>query len=194
VATHDTGGAVKSARERLEIISAYQQTGSYRAAATLSGTTHKTVRRVVECRARRRRGPAPPAAAEEHRRRARAGRRAGARDRRAHLGKAPLAGSPGGRRRGFGAQRAGGGGRDHDGGPESPGEGKDEKRRAASPDATGGSPRAAEAPLSALTASSPRLRYVAHDPHHRLPVRPPDGDVTGRGCAQDVRHPFSYLA
>jgi hypothetical protein len=32
----------------MDIISAYQQVGSYRAAADLCGTTHKTVRRVVE--------------------------------------------------------------------------------------------------------------------------------------------------
>lgn len=39
---------MKSARERLEIIDAYSELGSYRAAAELCGTTHKTVRRVVE--------------------------------------------------------------------------------------------------------------------------------------------------
>ena len=32
----------------MDIISAYQQLGSYRAAADLCGTTHKTVKRVVE--------------------------------------------------------------------------------------------------------------------------------------------------
>jgi transposase len=41
----------------LEIISAYEQTGSYRAAAALCGTTHKTVRRVIE---RQRAGGVPP--------------------------------------------------------------------------------------------------------------------------------------
>ena len=39
---------MKSAKERMDIISAYQQVGSYRAAAELCGTTHKTVKRVVE--------------------------------------------------------------------------------------------------------------------------------------------------
>jgi transposase len=39
---------VKSARERLEIVNAYRELGSYRAAARLCGTTHKTVRRIVE--------------------------------------------------------------------------------------------------------------------------------------------------
>ena len=39
---------VKTAREQLDILSAYKELGSYRAAAELCGTTHKTVRRVVE--------------------------------------------------------------------------------------------------------------------------------------------------
>jgi transposase len=51
------GAAVKSARERVQIVSAYHELGSYRAAAKLCGTTHKTVRRVVE---RQRAGGLPP--------------------------------------------------------------------------------------------------------------------------------------
>jgi transposase len=47
---------VKRAREQLDIVTAYQELGSYRAAAKLCGTTHKTVRRIVE---RHRSGPAP---------------------------------------------------------------------------------------------------------------------------------------
>ncbi len=39
---------MKSARDRMDIISAYQQVGSYRGAAELCGTTHRTVKRVVE--------------------------------------------------------------------------------------------------------------------------------------------------
>ncbi|WP_084226661.1 IS21 family transposase [Mycobacterium shimoidei] len=39
---------MKSAKDRMDIISAYQQLGSYRAAADLCGTTHKTVKRVVD--------------------------------------------------------------------------------------------------------------------------------------------------
>lgn len=39
---------MKSARERMNIISAYRQVGSYRGAAELCGTTHKTVKRVIE--------------------------------------------------------------------------------------------------------------------------------------------------
>jgi len=42
------GTPLKSARDRMDIISAYQQVGSYRAAAQLCGTTHRTVKRVVE--------------------------------------------------------------------------------------------------------------------------------------------------
>ena len=41
---------VKTARERLDILSAYDELGSLRAAAALCGTTHKTVRRVIEHR------------------------------------------------------------------------------------------------------------------------------------------------
>jgi hypothetical protein len=39
---------VKSARERLDIVNAYAELGTYRAAAALCGTTHKTVRRILE--------------------------------------------------------------------------------------------------------------------------------------------------
>lgn len=41
---------MKTARERLDILSAYDELGSLRAAAALCGTTHKTVRRVIEHR------------------------------------------------------------------------------------------------------------------------------------------------
>ena len=46
---------MKSAREQLDILSAFEDLGSYRAAAALCGTTHKTVRRLVE----RRHAPPP---------------------------------------------------------------------------------------------------------------------------------------
>ncbi|MFS0900241.1 MULTISPECIES: IS21 family transposase [Mycolicibacterium] len=39
---------MKSAKDRMDIISAYQQLGSYRAAAAECGTTHRTVKKVVE--------------------------------------------------------------------------------------------------------------------------------------------------
>jgi len=41
---------VKTARDQLDIVSAYNELGSFRAAAVLCGTTHKTVRRVIERR------------------------------------------------------------------------------------------------------------------------------------------------
>jgi hypothetical protein len=43
---------VKSAREQLDILSAYQELGSFRAVAALCGTMPKTVRRVIERRSR----------------------------------------------------------------------------------------------------------------------------------------------
>ena len=39
---------MKNARERMDILAAYREVGSYRGAAAICGTTHKTVRRVVE--------------------------------------------------------------------------------------------------------------------------------------------------
>ncbi len=39
---------MKSAREEMDIVNAYAELGSYRAAAAQCGTTHKTVRRVIE--------------------------------------------------------------------------------------------------------------------------------------------------
>ena len=45
---HHRGVPLKSAKDRMDIISAYQQVGSYRGAAELCGTTHRTVKKVVE--------------------------------------------------------------------------------------------------------------------------------------------------
>src|SRR6478672_9631090 len=42
------GVPLKSARERMNIISTYREVGTYRGAAELCGTTHKTVKRIVE--------------------------------------------------------------------------------------------------------------------------------------------------
>ena len=39
---------MKSARERMDIVTAFEQVGTFRGAAVLCGTTHKTVKRVVE--------------------------------------------------------------------------------------------------------------------------------------------------
>jgi hypothetical protein len=47
---------LKTAREELDIINAYEETGSLRAATALCGTTHKTVKRVM---ARREHGQCP---------------------------------------------------------------------------------------------------------------------------------------
>jgi transposase len=38
---------VKNARERMDVIAAYESVGTYRGAAELCGTTHKTVKRIV---------------------------------------------------------------------------------------------------------------------------------------------------
>jgi transposase len=51
-----------TARDQLDILTTYQELGSYRATATLCGTTHKTVRRVVERRA----GPTTERPARPH--------------------------------------------------------------------------------------------------------------------------------
>jgi transposase len=45
---HHRGVPLKSAKDRMDIISAYQQVGSYRGAAELCGTTHRTVKKVIE--------------------------------------------------------------------------------------------------------------------------------------------------
>lgn len=39
---------MKSAREKLDIVSAFEQVGTYRGAAALCGTTHRTVKRVID--------------------------------------------------------------------------------------------------------------------------------------------------
>lgn len=58
---------MKSVRDQMEIVNAYALTGSYRAAAALCGTTHKTVQRVLARRAvgqiGRRPRPRPPGSA-----------------------------------------------------------------------------------------------------------------------------------
>src|SRR6266851_5725300 len=46
---HRPGGllSMKSARENMDVIAAYQQVGTYRGAAAMCGTTHKTVKRII---------------------------------------------------------------------------------------------------------------------------------------------------
>ena len=39
---------MKSARERMDIVTAFEQVGTYRGAAALCGTTHKTVKKVID--------------------------------------------------------------------------------------------------------------------------------------------------
>ena len=51
------GRSVKSPREHMEIVNAYALVGSYRGAAALCGTTHKTVKRVVSRRTAAQRQP-----------------------------------------------------------------------------------------------------------------------------------------
>lgn len=49
---------MKTARDEMDIVGAYQAVGTYRGAAALCGTTHKTVRRVIERREREQGGRA----------------------------------------------------------------------------------------------------------------------------------------
>ncbi|TDL03216.1 IS21 family transposase [Mycobacterium paragordonae] len=58
---------MKSAKDRMDIISAYQQLGSYRAAAEECGTTHRTVKKVVDKFEADQAGvPPPPRAQRAH--------------------------------------------------------------------------------------------------------------------------------
>src|SRR5205814_10477054 len=47
---HRPGGlpSMKSARENMDVIAACQQVGTYRGAAVMCGTTHRTVKRIIE--------------------------------------------------------------------------------------------------------------------------------------------------
>ena len=38
---------MKSARENMDVIAAYQEVGTYRGAAEICGVNHKTVRRII---------------------------------------------------------------------------------------------------------------------------------------------------
>ena len=50
---------MKNARERMDILAAYREVGSYLGAAAICGTTHKTVRRVVQAQLSTAAGPRP---------------------------------------------------------------------------------------------------------------------------------------
>ena len=39
---------MKNARERMDVLAAYREVGTYRGAAVICGTTHKTVKRIVD--------------------------------------------------------------------------------------------------------------------------------------------------
>lgn len=58
---------MKSAKERMDIISAYREVGSYRGAAELVGTTHKTVKRTIDKFEADQAGQSPPQRAERER-------------------------------------------------------------------------------------------------------------------------------
>ncbi|MDP8978729.1 MAG: hypothetical protein M3N17_09200 [Actinomycetota bacterium] len=89
----------------MDIITAHEETGSYRAAAELCGTTHKTVRRLVDrVEGRRRPGGDAPGGAAQHRRVPRSGGRQGRVDPGADLGQAAGAGRSGGGLRRLGPQ------------------------------------------------------------------------------------------
>ena len=38
---------MKNAKERMDVIAAYRDVGTYRGAAEICGTTHKTVKRII---------------------------------------------------------------------------------------------------------------------------------------------------
>jgi hypothetical protein len=61
---HHRGVPLKSAKERMDIISAYQQLGSYRAAAEACGTTHRSVKKIVDKFEADQAGVPPPPRAE----------------------------------------------------------------------------------------------------------------------------------
>ena len=97
----------------MDIVAAYEQVGTFRGAAALCGTTHKTVKRVVAAHrpAGRRIGLDDRVGPAEHRRGPRRDRGEGAGDRWADLGEAAAADRPGGRLHGVGEELPAGGGR-----------------------------------------------------------------------------------
>ncbi|HEX6198009.1 MAG TPA: IS21 family transposase [Jiangellaceae bacterium] len=50
---------MKNAKERMDVIAAYRDVGTYRGAAAMCGTTHKTVKRIIEAHEAASRGDAP---------------------------------------------------------------------------------------------------------------------------------------
>jgi hypothetical protein len=58
---HHRGVPLKCAKDRMDIISAYYELGSYRGAADRYGTTHRTVKRIIDKQEANQAG-VPPAA------------------------------------------------------------------------------------------------------------------------------------
>jgi len=52
---------LKNAKERMDVIAAYRDVGTYRGVAAVCGTTHKTVRRIIEAHEAASSGAAPAA-------------------------------------------------------------------------------------------------------------------------------------
>ena len=50
---------MKNAKERMDVIAAYRDVGTYRGAAAICGTTHKTVKRIIEAHEATSSGAAP---------------------------------------------------------------------------------------------------------------------------------------
>ena len=111
------GTPLKNARERMDVIAAYREVGSYRGAAAICGTTHKTVKRIIERHeaGSAARGSQRAPRATELRRGRRPGRGEGAEDVGADLGEAAAAGGPGGGLCGVGAELPPAGRRGEDG-------------------------------------------------------------------------------
>ena len=59
------GIPLKNAKERMDVIAAYRDVGTYRGAAAICGTTHKTVRRIIEATSSGVVAPVRAVAAEE---------------------------------------------------------------------------------------------------------------------------------
>src|SRR4051812_43963511 len=61
VTEHHAGASIEEAKERMDVIAAYRDVGTYRGAAAICGTTHKTVRRIIEAHEAASAGGAPAA-------------------------------------------------------------------------------------------------------------------------------------
>ena len=80
----------------MDVIAAYREVGSYRGAAAICGTTHKTVKRIIEAHEAGAGAGREDAAGQQLRRGRRPGREAGQGHRGPDLGQAAAAGGAGG--------------------------------------------------------------------------------------------------